>query len=263
MLFRFPALILSCAVMALAAPPAAFAQDDENTEVSNTARMDVRISQLEEQMRRMEGTIEQLSYENKQLKAQLDKANADTQYRLQKLETAQAPAAGAAQPPAASPPDSSQMQPVQPANGNDAPDTGNAAPPSQSEQFANSRDHYNHAFRLMQQAQYAAAGNSFASFTHKYPHDPLIGNAFYWLGETYYVRRDYPMAADNFRQGYEAMPSGPKAADNLLKLAMSLDAMKKDTEACVVLRQVVSRFGSSASSVRPRAEQEINRIGCN
>jgi tol-pal system protein YbgF len=261
-MFRTRSLVLA-ALMMFATPVCAHAQDEENGEISNSARLDVKLSQLEEQMRRMEGTIEQLSFENKQLKAQLDKSNSDTQYRLQQLE--KGPAAAAQPAPVSAPRDNGDgMQPVQPANNDNYDGTASAPPQAQSEQFANSRDHYNHAFRLMQQAKYADAGNSFAAFTHRYPHDPLIGNGFYWLGETYYVRREYMQAADNFRQGYEAMPSGPKAADNLLKLAMSLDAMKKDKEACVVLHQVVSKYGNgSSNSVRPRAEQEMNRIGCN
>jgi len=258
-MLRIVTLLFAFVLIAGSLP--AHAQDDNSDSDQGAARLDVRISQLEEQMRRMEGTIEQLSFQNKQLKSQLDKANGDIQYRLQALEKQQsaAPAPAASAPPAAS---SDQMQPVQPATDSDS-FNDSPAPAAASEQFANSRDHYNYAFRLMNQAQYAEAGNSFAAFVHKYPHDPLIGNAFYWLGETYYVRRDYLKAADNFRQGYEAMSSGPKAADNLLKLAMSLDAMKKDKEACVVLKQVVAKYPSSASSVRPRAEQEMNRIGCN
>lgn len=271
---RFVSVLLLSACLMSATAPSAWAQYDNDNgggEVSNAARMDVRIAQLEEQIRRMEGAIEQISYQNKQLKAQLDKANADMQYRLQALESHQgsAPAAPAPAPAAnnASSPDAGgdTMQPVQPEGGEASSETPPSAPVASApvQQFASSRDHYNHAFRLMQQAQYAEAGSSFVSFTHRYPHDPLIGNAFYWLGETYYVRKDYTQAADNFRQGYEAMPQGPKAADNLLKLAMSLDALKKDREACVVLKQVVTKYGSGATTIKQRAEQEINRIGCN
>jgi tol-pal system protein YbgF len=165
--------------------------------------------------------------------------------------TAQPPADGG-DPMQAVEPELSPADPVDP-----------AAVKASTENFASSRDHYNYAFRLMNQAKYAEAGASFAAFTKKYPHDPLVGNAFYWLGETYYVRRDYVQAADNFRQGYEAMPSGPKGADNLLKLAMSLEALKKDKEACVVLHQVATKYGNNSGSVKSRAEQEINRIGCN
>ena len=96
----------------------------------------------------------------------------------------------------------------------------------------------------------------------QYPKDPLAGNAFYWLGETFYVRRDYVKAADSFRQGFEALPSGPKAPDNLLKLSMSLNALKRDKEACVVLKQLVSKFGKTSAATKDKAQAEISRIGC-
>ncbi len=124
------------------------------------------------------------------------------------------------------------------------------------------REHYNYAFRLLNQTQYEEAAAAFAAFTKKYPKDPLVGNAFYWSGETFYIRRDYVKAADNFRQGFEALPDGPKAADNLLKLSMSLDALNRDKEACVVLAQITTKFKKSSSSVTDKADQEQKRIGC-
>ena len=62
------------------------------------------------------------------------------------------------------------------------------------------------------------------SFVERYPKDPLAGNAQYWLGETFYVRKDYSNAATAFAQGYEKYPKGAKASDDLLKLGMSLTA---------------------------------------
>ncbi len=128
--------------------------------------------------------------------------------------------------------------------------------------FASPRDHYNYAFRLLNQTQYPEAAAAFDSFTKKYPKDPLVGNAYYWEGETYYIRRDYVNAADNFRQGFEALPEGPKAPDNLFKLAVSLDALNRDKEACVVLGQVVTKFKKNSTSVTDKADQEQKRIGC-
>jgi tol-pal system protein YbgF len=229
--------------------------DSETSPASlGNAALDVRISQLEEQMRALRGTVEQLSNQNTQLKAQLDKMTADTQYRLNALEQKSSGAPAGAAPAAGNPSD--QLQPTQ----NPSEDNGADAGASSSQQFASPRDHYNYAYKLLIQAKYPEAGASFADFTRQYPHDPLIGNGFYWLGETYYVRRDYVKAADSFRQGYEAMPSGPKAADNLLKLAMSLNAMDKNKEACIVLKQISTKF--SSSSTASRADQESNRIGC-
>jgi tol-pal system protein YbgF len=256
---------------------------DENPDnaQASAARLQVKIGELEDEIRKLRGSMEQQAYENQQLKAQLQKTNTDVNYRLDAIEKKQMASVAPMSTPVAqqqgdNTPDSGQLQPVEePADRDSSSDDGSSgsnananapatiAPVKSVPKFTTSRDHYNYAFKLLNQAKYPEAGAAFSAFTKQYPKDPLIGNAWYWLGETYYVQRDYVRAADDFRQGYESMPTGPKAGDNLLKLAMSLNAVKKDKEACIILKQVVTKFGSSSSSMRLRAEQEINTIGCN
>ncbi len=223
---------------------------------AGTANLSVRLTQMEEHMRQLQGTLEQISNENRQLRAQMDKANADMQYRLNALEQKQG--GGAPAPAGAAPPTDGDVSalPEPPAG------EGESEPPAPAMKFNSAREHYNYANDLLNHAKYPEAGASFAAFTKQYPHDPLIGNGYYWLGETHYARRDYIKAADSFRQGYEAMPTGPKAGDNLLKLAMSLGKMKKNKEACVVFKQVVAKFGATSTSLASRANQEISRAGC-
>ncbi len=128
--------------------------------------------------------------------------------------------------------------------------------------FNSPRDLYNYGFSLMNKAEYAKAGDVFRSFIQQYPQDQLIGNVWYWLGETWYVREDYLRAADSFRQGFEAMPDGVKAPDNLLKLAKSLDLLGEKSKACVVLQQLLVKFEGGAESVLKKAEQERRRMSC-
>ena len=35
------------------------------------------------------------------------------------------------------------------------------------------------------------AEKSFKAFIGEHPNDPLTSNAYYWLGETFYVRKNY------------------------------------------------------------------------
>jgi tol-pal system protein YbgF len=237
--------------------------------------LEVRLSGMEEQMRALLGKVEENEFKIRKLSENLDKMQRDTDFRFNEL-------AGHAS--ASIPQDNSQPQP--PAQ-RKVPDENvkteldkngrslgkvvdTAAKPAQEEgdegetetEFASSRDHYNYAFRLLNQTQYDKAAETFASFIKKYPKDPLIGNAYYWQGETFYIRRDYIKAADSFRQGFEELPSGPKAPDNLLKLAMTLNSLKRDKEACVVLGQVVAKFKNSSAAVAQKAEQEQKRIDC-
>jgi tol-pal system protein YbgF len=128
--------------------------------------------------------------------------------------------------------------------------------------FPDSNAAYNAAFKKLNSKDYSGAAAGFDEFVKAYPKDPLTSNAYYWLGESYYARGDYTRAAEGFRKGFESNPQGQKAPDNLLKLAMSLDNIKRNKEACIVLGQVVSKYGDSAPRTKERAEAERSRMQC-
>lgn len=250
---------------------------------TGNADIEVRLSNIEDQLRELLGKTEENDFQIRKLTQNLEKLQKDTDFRFNDL-THAAPAASAPSSPAASAPTGKEVldKPKNLADENvrkefnpekniksvgktvDTVDDADSSISDETDQteFSSPREHYNYAFRLLNQTQYDKAAAAFATFTKKYPKDPLIGNAYYWQGETYYIRRDYVNAADSFRQGFEAMPSGPKAPDNLLKLAMSLNALKRDKEACVVLEQVVAKFKKTAAAVSQKAEQEQKRIDC-
>lgn len=243
--------------------PAAGATDAD-IPPGGAAQLEVRLSTIENELRNLRGKVEENENQGRKISENLDKLQKDTDFRFNQLASA-APAAGPApvQPPPATPEGKLQAPPTP--QGPTTAGDGMLHPPQPNQEksnFSTPRDHYNYAFRLLNQTQYEQAANSFDAFTKKYPKDPLVGNAYYWEGETYYIRRDFVNAADNFRQGFEALPDGPKAADNLLKLAMSLDALSRDKEACVVLQQIMTKFKKSSTSVIQKADQEQKRIGC-
>lgn len=248
---------------------------------ADAASLEVRLTAIEEEIRNLQGKIEENQFQNKKTADSLDKLQRDVDFRFNELASnpsAAKPAAAEAKPEAAAKPaDGTVLDKPKNLAATTNPDEGEkaaaAAPAAEAKtdqpekktaptSFATPREHYNYAFRLLNQTQYDEAAASFASFIKKYPKDPLVGNAYYWQGETYYIRRDYVNAADSFRQGFETMPNGPKAADNLLKLALSLDAMKRSKEACIVLGQISAKFKTSGSTAVTKAEQEKKRIGC-
>ncbi len=100
------------------------------------------------------------------------------------------------------------------------------------------------------------------AFVQRYPNDPLAGNAQYWLGETYYVRQDYNNAATVFAEGYQKYPKGGKAADNLLKLGMSLGQLGQKADACRAFARLDRDFPSAPSNVKERAADEKKRLAC-
>ncbi len=153
--------------------------------------------------------------------------------------------------------DSSKKEEPKPATSTPAP-----ASTEPLKEFETPKEHYNHAFKLLNQSKFDEAGGYLESFVSKHSKDPLIGNAYYWLGEVYYVKKDYMKAADNFRKGYEALPKGPKAPDNLFKLGMSLAALDKIKEACVVYKRV-QKFPELPQNVKVNNDKELKKHSCN
>ncbi len=282
--------ILSFSFLVIFASTAWAQVDYQSQGYGNASQMGAEISRLEEQIRQIRGENERLRHKIGQMEAAHQRFQEDVEFRLNGNGGSAIPSAiPNAAPPALPPytPEEAANSPTMPIAGGpppalpapNAPEMGSVTIPAASgvgfetspdpqalrlpgEGAATPRDLYNNAFRLLNQSDYVGAEKAFARFTHDYPNDPLIGNAWYWLGETFYVRREYTPAADAFRQGFQSLEDGPKAGDNLLKLAMSLAATQKDQEACVVLKQVDTKYSSNSSSLKEKVSNEISRLGC-
>ncbi len=140
---------------------------------------------------------------------------------------------------------------------------GNLRSPSVGELPAGSASaQYNAAFGLLKQADYPAAEEALKTFVAQHPKDALAGSAQYWLGETYYERGRYAEAASAFAEGYKNYPRGTKAADDLLKLGMSLARANQKQNACVAFVQLDHDFPNPGSSIKEHSVAEKKRLGC-
>ena len=250
-------------------------------------QIQAQLGQLQEEMRSLRGLLEQAQFANQRQAEELKKLSEDVDYRLGELEKNQqalskAAALASKQSPPARQEDTEEEAPFIPKELDEVaeePMTDHAespldeparyAPkekPSASEKtktkFTNANAHYSYAFKLMNDRKFAAASKGFEAFVEQYPEDPLLPNAYYWLGESYYVRAEFAPAAENFRKGFEADPKGQKAPDNLLKLGMSLSALKRKEQACVIYKQLISKYGARAPDARIRAQREYGQLGC-
>ncbi len=270
--------LLALAVTAtLALSGAAFAQDDAEEITTSTAapianggRLEVRISKLEQEIRSLRGVIEQQQFTEQQLRADLKKLSDDADYRLRAMEEKQAAAAATipapAPIPAAIPMPTAPVE--EPAKFDPAKKSEAAAPTVKpaaaltGNDFPDANTHYSAAFKLLNEKKYSEAATSFDGFVKKYPADPLTSNAYYWLGESYYARADYTRAAESFRKGFETGPSSQKAPDNLYKLAKSLNQVKRTSESCVVLAQIIKKYPDAAPRTVKLAEDERLAMQC-
>jgi tol-pal system protein YbgF len=237
---------------------AAFAQ-------SNLAVIDSRIAQLEQEIRSLTGKIEEQNFKIKQLETELDRRVSDAELRIGDLEknpasTSSSPYGGnaAGSTPVAIPPSNTQQLETQ--WGAPSENTDNLG------QIGTSTDQatllYEEAFATLRNGNYDMAEQQFQAFLDKNSGHSLTNNARYWLAETFYVRNQYDRAAKGFATAYQNDPNGPKAADNLLKLGLSLAGLGKNEDACVAFSQLLGDFSTGPRSIVGRAERESTRLGC-
>jgi tol-pal system protein YbgF len=122
---------------------------------------------------------------------------------------------------------------------------------------------YEYALSLMlKQQDFAKAESALSAFIDRYPKNKLTGNAHYWLGETYFVRKRYQDAVFAFAEGFQKFPKSNKAPDNLLKLGMSLDRMQKRKEACTAYSRLLGIFPKAGARMKARVQREQRRAKC-
>jgi tol-pal system protein YbgF len=127
---------------------------------------------------------------------------------------------------------------------------------------AGATEYYENAYSLLKDQRYDEAEKAFNTFLKKFPDDNLSSNAQYWLGETYYARKDYERAARTFAEVYQKYPKSSKGPDSLLKLGMALTAMNKKSDACLTYAQLQREYTVGASAILERARTEIEALGC-
>jgi tol-pal system protein YbgF len=120
--------------------------------------------------------------------------------------------------------------------------TAIATPDTQAREVAASPEaekaSYDRAFQSLKDLKYADAAEQFLTFLRQYPTSEYADNAQYWLGESYYVTRNYDIALEAFQNLLANYPDSPKVADGLLKIGYTHYELKQWDQARAALVQV-------------------------
>jgi tol-pal system protein YbgF len=236
-------------------------------------RVEERFSGVDDQIRDLTNRIEQLTHQVTLMTSRLDKLVTDVDFRLNALEKGAPAAAAADTPPAqAVTPSAPQVPPGQqrlvltPGAGSNTA-AAPAAPSGVQLPQGAPEAQYEFAYGQLLQAQreqsdFGRAEQALRAFVAANPQHRLAGNAQYWLGETFYVRRDYQNAAATFAEGLQKYPRSEKAPDNMLKLGMALGLLNRKAEACGTLAEVDKRFPNATAPIKQTAQRERTRLGC-
>ena len=124
------------------------------------------------------------------------------------------------------------------------------------------KDLYERALADLRAGAYSGAQTDFEQMLTRFPAHKLAGNAQYWLGETFYVRRQLKQAAEAFLAGYTTYQQSTKAPDSLLKLGMTLAAMGEKKTSCDAFKELAVKFPQAPLAIAKRAQIEKSRVGC-
>lgn len=287
--FRF--LTLAAAIAAALHVPGAAAQDVPVVEAGYGENVEARLQKLEQSLQGrglldLANQVEALQRQVQQLRGQVEQQ----QYVIDQLQARAAqqppaavattgdprwpspPAPAAAVPPAAvtAPPAGTTANAPLPADAGMPTAPGPAAPgaaaPAPATQTATAAppiagdpdQAYSAAFNSLKAGKYQDAVAQFNNFLVTYPDSPRADSAQYWLGEAYYVNKQFDQAINEYQKLVAAYPSSQKVSQAMLKIGFCQQEMGQTEQARATLQEVLQRYPGTTSA--RMAEDRLQRM---
>lgn len=232
-----------------------------------------QLEDLREQVKALRGDVEKLQFENARLNEKLTKLSTDNEFRFNELSQAHTEKKkehtlfddiDKSLEEEKAKKEKKEEKPLP--DDNKAKDNKSQVKKDPSvekkEKASNIEQQYQDAYSLLKAKDYKAARTSFQKFIEDHPNTEFTGNAYYWLGETYYIKAEYDKAGVQYLKGYQHSVSGPRAADNLLKLAKSLSKLGKTKEACTSYAKLHKEFPTANNNIKKQMEEDMKELKC-
>ena len=236
---------------------------EQNDGISNprsAADIAVKIGEFDEKLRRLSGQVDEANYKIRQLENKIELINKDVDVRIKMIEGKPVSGNGGAVSASAAEKFKAPVAVGAPqAVTGDSIAKGDDLAPVKTKAI---QQIYDEGLEAVKISDYAVAEQRFNEILKKAPDDKLAGNAQYWRGEVFYGQKNYQKAAVAFAKVIEKYKDGPKGPDSLLKLGMSMQNLKKNTEACQAFKSMKTEFPKAEKAVLDRAANEIKKLGC-
>ncbi len=237
-------------------PPASAPNQNASPDTVRAANIEIRLQQLNDEFRSLTGSVEKLAHDVRILNDRVEKLVADVDFRLSAIE--RAGTVSPAAPPQGSPNVSPVLVP---------PEADQPANPPVTQQFTSlpagtAKERYDHAKKLLFERRWDEVEFALQQFIDEHPDHVLVSNAYYWLGETHYVRKDYDRSAIIFADGYKKLPQGNKAPDILLKLGLSLVSLGRNEDACLTFEELSRLFPNVPNAFKQQADKAKQKADC-
>jgi len=256
---RYKSMVASLVLATLVSAPVSSPVMAQGADTSAMTNLVIQVQELQDEVRMLRGQLEAQTTELENLKRRQRDQYLDLDRRISDMRNDQPVSTSG---PAVTTSGSNQPGPVV-SPSEDAPEVrapmesqsqvstidqpvvqSQAAPVSAADEKAA----YDQAFQALKELRYADAAEDFQSFLSQYPNSEYADNAQYWLGESYYVTRNYDIALTAFQTLLDRFPESPKAPDALLKIGYTHYELKQWDQARAALTQVQEDYPDSTLS---------------
>ena len=107
---------------------------------------------------------------------------------------------------------------------------------------------YKKAYALFTSGKYQEAEKAFTEFINKFEKSPLIPNAYYWLGETFFKRKMYEKAIINYDEIIVKYPKSSKVPASLLKQGISFLKIGEKDGAKLIFKKILKDYPKSSQA---------------
>jgi len=236
----------------------------------------LKLNEIENQFRELTNKFEEVNFKLDKLSTRVTKIQSDSQLRFSDLEnvTANNNAKEKKILPGSSKPqdfgasqayETSNLPKEQSINSIESAQTVIAEEPEKRESLLpnkSAEDQYEFAVSFMKIGDYETAEFALKEFIDTNKDHDLAGSAQYWYGETFRIRQLYSDAATAYLDGYQNYRKSKKAADNLLKLGITMVKLGEKDQGCKMISGLQKEYPKASKSVLQKAQYEQKKFKC-
>jgi tol-pal system protein YbgF len=106
-------------------------------------------------------------------------------------------------------------------------------------------DLYKEAYETLHRGDLEGGRRKFEAFLKQYPNTELSDNAQFWIGETYYSKKDFERAILEYEKAIVKYPEGDKVSAALFKQALAFIELGDKANARNLLKRVIEKYPHS------------------
>ncbi len=118
---------------------------------------------------------------------------------------------------------------------------------------------YESAYSAFKAKKYKNAREEFAAFIKKFPKDALVGNAHFWIGESFFAEKDFESAILAYESVIKNYPQNIKVPSSLYKQGLSFTELGDKKTAKIIFEKLIEKYPDSPEAIQAKKKIEMEK----